>query len=124
MRSPDGPTVSRRIRKSAPAALGVLFLVAVSGAIYEQIGRWRDPHRFRREGRLVSVGHLRLNIACTGQGRPIVVFDSGFGVPALGWAAVQPVVSKFTRACSYDRDAVVAAIRELRNETTSEHLTH
>jgi hypothetical protein len=67
---------------------------------------------------------LRLNIACTGQGRPIVVFDSGFGVPALGWAAVQPVVSKFTRACSYDRDAVVAAIRELRNETTSEHLTH
>ena len=45
----------------------------------------------------------RLNLYCTGTGSPTVVFDSGVTGETVGWARVQPLVAKRTRACSYDR---------------------
>ena len=54
-------------------------------------------------GTFVGVGLHRLHIHCTGQGAPAVVFESGLGGTSLDWAKVQPEVSTFTRACSYDR---------------------
>ena len=52
---------------------------------------------------LVSIGSHRLHVNCTGQGVPAVVFESGLGGTSLDWTRVQPAVSEFTRACSYDR---------------------
>ena len=52
---------------------------------------------------LVGVGVHRLHIHCTGRGSPTVVFESGLGGTSLDWVRVQPEVSRFTRACSYDR---------------------
>ena len=54
-------------------------------------------------GRLVDVGSHRLHIHCTGVESPSVVFESGLGGTYLDWARVQPEVSRFARACSYDR---------------------
>ena len=54
-------------------------------------------------GTLVGVGLHRLHIHCTGRGSPTVVFESGLGGTSLDWVRVQPEVSRFTRACSYDR---------------------
>lgn len=52
---------------------------------------------------LVSIGSHRLHIDCTGRGTPTVIFESGLGGTSLDWTKVQPAVSEFTRACSYDR---------------------
>ena len=54
-------------------------------------------------GVLVDVGPHRLHLHCTGRGSPVVIFESGLGGTSLDWARVQPEVSGFTRACSYDR---------------------
>ena len=54
-------------------------------------------------GRLVDVGFYRLHIHCTGVESPSVVFESGLGGTYLDWSRVQPEVSRFARACSYDR---------------------
>ena len=56
-----------------------------------------------RPGILVSIGSHQLHINCTGEGVPAVVFESGLGGTSLDWTKVQPAVSEFTRACSYDR---------------------
>jgi pimeloyl-ACP methyl ester carboxylesterase len=56
-----------------------------------------------RVGYRSQAGKLRLNIDCSGHGSPTVILDSGMGVPAVGWAKVQPEVAKFARVCSYDR---------------------
>src|SRR5882672_5968916 len=88
--------------RMATPLIVLLLLFSCAGALYEVIGTWRDAHRFRRQGRLVQAGAVRLNIDCTGQGKPLVVLESGFGVPALEWAKVQPDVATFTRVCSYD----------------------
>lgn len=54
-------------------------------------------------GRMVSVGGHRLQIYCTGHGRPTVILESGLGEISLVWAPVQAVLSADLRVCSYNR---------------------
>src|SRR5262249_35834977 len=51
----------------------------------------------------VDVGGRRLNIYCTGQGSPTVLFEADSGHAGWDWSAVLPEVAKRTRACVYDR---------------------
>lgn len=53
---------------------------------------------------LVDVGGgRRMNLYCTGTGKPVVVFDAGLGNWSQLWGLVQPIIAKRTTACSYDR---------------------
>jgi pimeloyl-ACP methyl ester carboxylesterase len=96
-----------RMKRIARASLAGLCLVtlslAITGALYEMIGRWRDARRFPQRGHLVHAGSIRMNIDCSGQGSPTVILESGSGGPSLDWLMVQPEVAKFSRVCSYDR---------------------
>ena len=83
-------------------AVAALILLAV-GAGYEQYGQWRHRLDFPRIGRLVDIGGRSLNLYCSGDGGPTVVFESGAGGPGYAWVFVQREVSKFARACWYDR---------------------
>ena len=62
-----------------------------------------DVAAFPPPGVYIGVGSHRMHIHCTGSGSPVVVFDSGLGGNSLEWVKVQPAVSRFTRACTYDR---------------------
>ncbi len=91
-----------------PARVTLAFLTfslvfAVIGAAYQSVGYWHDSQHFPQRGHFFSVGSIKLNLNCTGEGRPTVVFDSGMGGSSLDWVRVQPEVTKFTRVCSYDR---------------------
>lgn len=48
----------------------------------------------------------RLNLICMGTGSPTIIFESGLGVSADSWYAVQPEIAKQTRACSYERAGI------------------
>jgi len=95
------------MRPIARASLVGLWLVIVSlamtGALYEMIGRWRDAQRFPQRGHFVQAGSIRMNIDCSGRGLPTVILESGSGGPSVDWLMVQPEVAKFSRVCSYDR---------------------
>lgn len=55
-------------------------------------------------GRLVNIGQgVSLHIYCTGRRKPPVILLHGLGDYSFDWASVQPVVSKKTQTCSYDR---------------------
>jgi pimeloyl-ACP methyl ester carboxylesterase len=86
--------------------IALIVLLASAGAIYQAYGNWSDARRFPQKGRLVQAGAIKLNIDCSGEGstgKPTVILESAGGIPARGWAKVQPDVAKFTRVCSYDR---------------------
>ena len=51
----------------------------------------------------MDIGGRSLNIFCSGEGGPTVVFESGVGLSGYSWVFVQREVAKFTRACWYDR---------------------
>jgi len=54
-------------------------------------------------GRLINIGSHRLHIHATGDGSPMVVFESGGASWSMDWSLVQTEVAKFTGVCSYDR---------------------
>jgi len=89
------------------SALAVIVLLAAAGFIYNEIAQQLEARRFPQQGKSIRLGgefgNLTLNLNCSGQGSPIVVLDSGWGIPAIGWSRVQPDVARFTRVCSYDR---------------------
>lgn len=95
----------RRLRRAAIVVMAALILLLVTGVIYEQIGRTRDAKRLPpRIGKAVDLGDGRtMNIFCSGEGSPKVIFENGGHGLGYEWINVQPEVAKFTRACWYDR---------------------
>jgi pimeloyl-ACP methyl ester carboxylesterase len=76
---------------------------AGAGALYQAVANAIDGRQFPRRGKRVQAGDIKLNIECSGQGKPVIILESAGAVPARGWAKVQPELAKFARVCSYDR---------------------
>src|SRR5690242_20528119 len=75
--------------------LSIVLAAPLAGAPGDQI--------YLHPGQLVAADGAKLNLYCTGSGSPTVLFDAGHQDWAPAWAVVQPEVSKFARACSFDR---------------------
>ncbi len=91
-------------RKTALTIAAVcLSILCVSGLVFEQIGEREDRHRYQQIGKSFDIGGRTLNIYCSGEGSPTVVFDTYGHMAGYGWSAVQREVAKLTRACWYDR---------------------
>src|SRR5215212_7811162 len=91
------------------AAVTLAALVAVltaAGVVYEAAATERDRHAYPPPGRMVDVGGRRLHIACSGEGSPTVVFESGLANMSADWGNVLPQVAATTRACAYDRGGI------------------
>ena len=55
----------------------VVAVALLAAAACEAIGAWRDSRVLKQIGRSVDIGGRTLNIHCTGEGSPTVVFVSG-----------------------------------------------
>ena len=88
-----------RLNGIAVATCGLLL----AGAVYQIVGDRRDRTRFPQVGQSVDIGGRSLNIFCSGEGKPTVVFDSGRGLPGYSWLLIQPQIAKTMQACWYDR---------------------
>ena len=84
-------------RLAAPRVI-LLAALALGTAAPAPPAPWEAPQRLVRlaDGR-------RLNLYCTGAGRPSVILESGFGATLWSWATVQPRIAATRRVCSYDR---------------------
>ena len=93
----------RLVRTGARLVAVLLAVVLLGAASYEHIGAWRDRRVLKQIGRSVDIGGRTLNIYCTGEGSPTVIFVSARTAPGYVWTPTQRGVSGFTRACWYDR---------------------
>lgn len=93
------PTLRSRLRTIAIT----LALLAIAGFTYERVGRWRDRRLAPQVGRSVDIGGRSLNIYCSGEGSPTVIFEANWGSPGYSWLRIQREVANFTKACWYDR---------------------
>jgi pimeloyl-ACP methyl ester carboxylesterase len=58
---------------------------------------------YAKPGELVDIGGRKLNLRCSGSGSPVVLLEAGALTDSITWRAVQPLVAKETKTCSYDR---------------------
>lgn len=87
----------------ACSALGLLGVLAATGAAYEQVAAAGDATAYPAPGRLVDVGGYRLHLDCRGEGSPTIVMDAGLGKSSLDWTLIQPQLAHTTKVCTYDR---------------------
>ncbi len=98
------PTPFRTRFKAFSKRAAIVTLIAIGmGAVYEQVGEWQERRRFPQIGTSVDIGGRSLNIFCSGEGSPPVIFETGAGNIGYSWTVVQKQVAKVTRACWYDR---------------------
>jgi pimeloyl-ACP methyl ester carboxylesterase len=81
----------------------MLAALAAAGVLYQRAASRAAARRFPVPGELVVVGGHRLHVTCSGAGGPPVFLEAGIAASSLSWAAVQPSIATFTRACTYDR---------------------
>jgi len=84
----------------AGIVLLALIIAALSNARNQ---RQQDRLRYPQVGQSVDIGGRTLNLYCSGEGRPTVVFDTFSHQAGLSWLAVQAQAARFARACWYDR---------------------
>lgn len=94
-----GRSLAARIRPFAAAIL----LLLTAGFVYEQAGEWRDRRDFPQIGRSVDIGGRSLNLYCSGNGSPVVIFEGDLGSSGYTWSLIQRKTAAFTAACWYDR---------------------
>lgn len=98
----------RWLKRIGIGLLTVLAAALLAGSSYEMWARHRVAADFPAPGAFVDIGGRRIHLDCRGIGAPIVVFESGLDVyGSLSWSAIQEPVSRFTRACSYDRAGIM-----------------
>ena len=83
--------------------VGMLAVLVAAGVLYQRIAGHAASRRLLPPGELIDVGGHRLHVLCSGAGRPPVLLESGIAASSISWAAVQPALAQFTRACTYDR---------------------
>ncbi|MBM3777285.1 MAG: alpha/beta hydrolase [Acidimicrobiia bacterium] len=91
------------VRRVAIAAGIVLVLLLLAGMTYQGVATSRERRDFPAPGRRVEVGDHQLHVYCSGEGRPVVVFEAPEAGMSAAWGWVQPEIAARTQACSYDR---------------------
>jgi pimeloyl-ACP methyl ester carboxylesterase len=96
------PFLKRIVRLGTWLIVGV-FVLAITGAVYQLIATQSDKANYPAPGQLLDVGGYRLHISCSGQGSPTVILDAAADMMSADWGWIQPEIAKKTRVCSYDR---------------------
>jgi pimeloyl-ACP methyl ester carboxylesterase len=91
--------VERVVLASIGTVVAVIAITAAFNAIALFVFRARNPP----PGTTYLVNGHAMHIDCSGTGSPTIVLEAGLGNDDLIWGGVQPVLSRTTRVCSYDR---------------------
>jgi pimeloyl-ACP methyl ester carboxylesterase len=99
-----GSSWRRWLKITGLGLLTLVVLAVVVGAIYEQVARRNAARAFPPPGKLVDIGGRRIHLDCRGQGKPIVILESGADPSGSTlWFPVQQAIAPLTRVCAYDR---------------------
>lgn len=91
------------IRRWAVALVTVIVLLVLAPGAWNLAATSLVHRRNPVPGAMYSIGEYRMHIVCTGSGAPAIVLESAASASWMAWRNVQPMLSKQTRVCSYDR---------------------
>jgi pimeloyl-ACP methyl ester carboxylesterase len=95
--------VTRFLKRLFLWLLAIVFVLVMSGMIYQTASAEADRKNFPAPGNLIDVGGFKMHIHCMGEGSPTVILETLSGGTSSHWGWVQPEVAKTTRVCVYDR---------------------
>jgi pimeloyl-ACP methyl ester carboxylesterase len=98
----------RILKKIVLGLLGLILLVVMVGAVWEQLARRSAAKAFPPQGTLVDIGGRKIQLDCRGSGSPTVVLIHGLDTGgALSWSSVHDSIATTTRTCAYSRAGIM-----------------
>lgn len=91
------------LKKMFIGLLVFLFVLSITGMIYQTAATEADKRNLPAPGNLIDVGGFKMHINCIGEGSPTVILEALSGGFSSYWAWIQPEVAKQVRVCAYDR---------------------
>src|SRR5258706_2859828 len=91
------------LKRFFTGSLVFLFVLSLTGMIYQTAATEADKKNFPPPGNLIDVGGFKMHIYCEGKGSPTVILEALSGGFSSYWAWIQPEVAKQVRVCAYDR---------------------
>ena len=91
------------------AALAAALLLSISDIVFAEptsvpvIAEDMRLLPYVKPGQLVDIGGRRINLHCTGIGRPTVILMAGSLSWSFTWYKTQPEIAKSARVCAFDR---------------------
>jgi pimeloyl-ACP methyl ester carboxylesterase len=91
------------------AALAAALLLSISDIVFAEptsVPAVAEDMRllpYVKPGQLVDIGGRRINLHCTGIGRPTVILMAGSLSWSFTWYKTQPEIAKSARVCAFDR---------------------
>jgi pimeloyl-ACP methyl ester carboxylesterase len=112
-----------RIKKVKPISLMLVLACLISSSGTGCRSRIAgQPSRHERQ-EMIDIGRRRLFLNCSGNPHsPRVIFEAGSEATSESWARVQPKVSEFAYACSYDRAGLGKSDSAGHEETVAENV--
>ncbi|MGD1859980.1 MAG: alpha/beta fold hydrolase [Leptolyngbyaceae cyanobacterium] len=105
----------RWIPRLAIAAAAILFLLLLTGFVYEQGSRRSVAQAFPPPGRLVEVDGKLSHLDCSGEGSPTVILEAGINEGgSQTWERVRPEIAPLSRVCAYDQAGIMWSERRDR----------
>lgn len=93
----------KRLGRVIVSIIAIVFLLAVTGVVYQTAATEADQRNFPPPGNLIDVGGFKMHINCTGEGSPTVILETMSGGISSYWGWVQSELQSRTRVCVYDR---------------------
>jgi pimeloyl-ACP methyl ester carboxylesterase len=83
--------------------IGLVVFLAIGGATWNAVATCYYRDHYPAPGQIYTVNGFPMHMYCTGSGSPTLILDAGLGDDWTVWAKVQPMLSKTTQVCSFDR---------------------
>jgi pimeloyl-ACP methyl ester carboxylesterase len=91
------------LKKFFMGLLVFLFVLSLTGMLYQTAATESDQRKYPPPGILVNVDGYKMHIYCMGKGSPTIILDHVGGGSSVDWALIQPKLAEHTRVCAYDR---------------------
>lgn len=113
-------SLKKWLKRIGLSLLALIGIAIITGFIYEQVSRQKmKKYEESRTGKFVDVGGHKLYYYSKGEGKPTIVFESGFPGTHMAWAYSDLFneVSEFTTAVCYNRAGMLWSERGTKPKT-------
>jgi pimeloyl-ACP methyl ester carboxylesterase len=109
------------LKRIGKILLLLIVVAIIIGIIYEQVSRQKNKkYEESRTGSFVDVGGHKLYYYSKGEGKPTVVFESGFPGSHIGWSYSElfKEISQYATAVCYNRAGILWSERGSKPKTS------
>ncbi|TWT00509.1 alpha/beta fold hydrolase [Planomicrobium sp. CPCC 101079] len=101
--------------------VALIVLLVISGIAFEAVASHQGAKKYPPEGKMVDVGDFKLHLQQQGNGKPVILLETGSGLASKSWKDLPKRLAEYGTVVTYDR-AGYAWSEEATTERTGSNI--